>query len=133
MRTKIAALGFAAALAALTALAEEPAAKAKKDDQEKARPDYSKPAMMYILYELEPGETQINAPAPYMLHVPGFGTVGFVLAAAAGTADSTASAMPMIDAFSLLSTPAAYTPYTFRDRYKEWSDKRKTDTPATKK
>jgi hypothetical protein len=59
-----------------------------------------------------------------MLHVPGFGTVGFVLAAAAGTGESTASAMPMIDAFSLLSTPAAYTPYTFRDRWKEWNEKR---------
>jgi hypothetical protein len=96
MRTKIAALGFAAALAALSALAEEPAAKANKDDQEKARPDYSKPAMMYILYELEPGETPINAPAPYMLHVPGFGTVGFVLAAAAGNGIGIAGLAPIV-------------------------------------
>lgn len=127
MRAKIAALGLAAALAAFAAIAEEPATK--KDDQEKNKPDYSKPAMMYILYDGIVEGPQIKPPEPYMLHVPGFGTVGFVLAAAAGTADNTASAMPMIDAFSLLSTPAAYTPYTFRDRWKVWTEKRETEKP----
>jgi len=83
MTTKIAAFAFAAALAAFSALAEEPAAK--KDDQDKDKPDYSKPAMMYILYEVVVEESQIKAPPPYLLHVPGFGTVGFVPAAAAGT------------------------------------------------
>jgi hypothetical protein len=124
MRAKIAAFGFAAALAAFAVIAEEPGEK--KDDQQKNKPDYSKPAMMYILYDGIVEGPQIKPPEPYMLHVPGFGTVGFGLAAAAGTAENTASAMPMIDAFSLLSTPAAYTPYTFRDRWKEWTEKRKT-------
>lgn len=132
MKSKIVAFGLASAIAALSALAEEPAAK--KDDQDKDKPDYSKPAMMYILYEVVVEEPQIKAPAPYMLHVPGFGTVGFVLSAAAGTGETTASAMPFVDAFSLLSTPAAYTPYTFRDRWKEWREKRETgETGETKK
>lgn len=117
MRTRIAGFALASALAAFSALAEEPVKTA--EELEKEKPDYSKPAMMYILYEVVVEEPQIKAPEPYLLHVPGFGTVGFVLAAAAGTGDSTASAMPTIDAFSLLSTPAAYTPYTFRDRWKE--------------
>lgn len=122
MRMKIVGFGFAAALAAMAAVAEEPAAKA--DETAKDKPDYSKPAMMYILYEVVAEEPQVKAPEPYLVHVPGFGTVGFVLAAAAGTADSTALATPMIDPFSLVSTPAAYTPYTFRDRWKEWREKK---------
>jgi len=131
MKAKIVAFGLATVIAALSAFAEEPAAK--KVDPDKDKPDYSKPAMMYILYEVVVEEPQIQAPPPYLLHVPGFGTVGFVLAAAAGTGESSASAMPMIDAFSLLSTPAAYTPYTFRDRWKEWSEKREMGAPTTKK
>ncbi len=119
MRMKIAMLGLATALAVLPAIAEDP-----KAQDEKGKPDYSKPAMMYILYEVVVEEPQIKAPAPYLISVPGFGTVGFVLAAAAGSTGQDASPMPTIDAFSLLSTPAAFTPYTFRDRWKEWREKR---------
>ncbi|MBI2214532.1 MAG: hypothetical protein HYU52_12875 [Acidobacteria bacterium] len=122
MRIKIAAFAFASALFALSMHSAEPAKTAEAQDKDK--PDYSKPAMMYILYEVVVEESQIKAPEPYLLHVPGFGTVGFVLAAAAGTANSDATPMPTIDAFSLLSTPAAYTPYTFRDRWKLWREEK---------
>lgn len=115
---KIAMIGLATALAALSAFAEDPQPK-----EEKEKPDYSKPAIMYILYEVEAKDTQIKAPEPYLISVPGFGTVGFVLAAAAGSTGNDAMAMPTIDPFSLLSTPAAFTPYTFRDRWKEWRQK----------
>lgn len=117
-RMKIAVIGLATALAALSASAEDP-----QPQEEKEKPDFSKPAIMYILYEVEVKDTQIKAPEPYLISVPGFGTVGFVLASAAGSAGNDAMAMPTIDPFSLLSTPAAFTPYTFRDRWKEWRQK----------
>jgi hypothetical protein len=120
MKSRSAAFGLAIALVALPAIAEDP-----KQEEEKKAPDYSKPAVMYILYEVEVSKPQVKAPDPYLVRVPGFGTVGFVLASAAGAADSTASAMPTIDPFSLLSTPAAFTPYTFRDRWKEWREQQK--------
>ena len=115
---KIAIIGLATALAALAATAEDPQPTAEKE-----KPDFSRPAIMYILYEVEAKDTSIRAPEPYLISVPGFGTVGFVLAAAAGSAGNDAMAMPTIDPFSLLSTPAAFTPYTFRDRWKEWRQK----------
>lgn len=118
MGNRIAIIGLATALAALSALAEDP-----QEKDEKAKPDFSKPAIMYILYEVEAKDTEIKAPEPYLIAVPGFGTVGFVLSTAAGTAGNDASPMPTIDPFSLISTPAAYTPYTFRDRWKEWRQK----------
>jgi hypothetical protein len=128
MTTKIAALLLASTLAALSAGAEDPAPQT--DAEDKSKPDYSKPAMMYILYEVVVEEPQIKAPDPYLVHVPGFGTVGFVLASAAGSSENTALGTPIVDPFSLLSTPAAYTPYTFRDRWKEWREKRAIGTPA---
>lgn len=118
VRRKIAIIGLATALAALSATAEDPQPR-----EEKGKPDFSKPAIMYILYEVEAKDTQIKAPEPYLISVPGFGTVGFVLASAAGSTGNDAMAMPTIDPFSLLSTPAAFTPYTFRDRWKEWRQK----------
>lgn len=118
MGNRMAIIGLATALAALSALAEDP-----QEQEENAKPDFSKPAIMYILYEVEAKDTSIRAPEPYLIAVPGFGTVGFVLSTAAGTAGNDASPMPTIDPFSLLSTPAAYTPYTFRDRWKEWRQK----------
>ncbi|MGK2856421.1 MAG: hypothetical protein ACSLFQ_04365 [Thermoanaerobaculia bacterium] len=119
MKRTIAMLGLATALAMFPARAEDP-----PKPEEKEKPDYSKPAIMYILYEVEVKDTSIKAPDPYLISVPGFGTVGFVLSAAAGSTGNDASPMPTIDPFSLISTPAAYTPYTFRDRWAEWKAKR---------
>ncbi len=119
MKTRFAMFGLAAALAVLPAIAVEP-----KVEEEKETPDYSKPAIMYILYEVVVEKPQVEAPKPFLVSVPGFGTVGFVLATAAGSTGSDATPMPTIDAFSLLSTPAAFTPYTFRDRWAEWREKR---------
>lgn len=122
MRRKIALLGIAAALLALPALGEDPV---KAEETEK--PDFSKPAIMYILYEVVVEDPEIKAPEPYLIAVPGFGTVGFVLSTAAGSTGNDASPMPTIDPFTLLSTPSAYTPYTFRDRWAEWKAKRAVD------
>ena len=119
MRTKIAMFGLATALAALPAIADDP-----KEKDGKETLDYSKPAIMYILYEVVVEDPKIKPPEPYLISVPGFGTVGFVLATAAGSTGNDASPMPTIDAFSLISTPAAFTPYTFRDRWAEWRQKR---------
>jgi hypothetical protein len=120
MYRTIAMLGLATALVALPALGEDP----KPAVEAEKKPDYSKPAIMYILYEVVAEEPQVKAPDPYLVAVPGLGTVGFVLATAAGSQGADTQPMPTIDAFSLLSSPAAYTPYTFRDRWREWREKR---------